>query len=102
VNPVHVIDISIALPGLILTAILLMKKQRLGYIFTPIALVFIIILAIALAGMVIMTKIRGISDDPSIASIFVILAIISAIFLFAFLKNLKTAKKKLNQTNSPE
>ena len=32
VNPVHVIDIAIALPGLIVSAILLLKKQALGYI----------------------------------------------------------------------
>jgi hypothetical protein len=92
VNPVHVIDIAFALPGLIITAILLMKKHRLGYILTPIALVFTIILAIALTGMVILLKVRGIAEDTSVAGIFITLAVISSILLFAFLKNIKTIK----------
>jgi hypothetical protein len=93
VNPVHVLDLSIALPGLILTAVLLMKKHRIGYILAPVLLVFIIILAIALAGMVIMTKARGITEDISIAGIFIVLAVISTVFLYLFLKNIKKEKK---------
>lgn len=93
VNPVHVIDIAFALPGLIITAFILLKKKHLGYILAPISLVFIINLAIALTGMVVMEKIRGISDDISIAVIFVILAVISIFLLILFLKNLKTVKK---------
>lgn len=88
VNPVHVIDIAFALPGLIVIAVLLMKKNRFGYIFTPTALVFLIILAAALAAMVLMVKIRDLSDEGSVAVIFVVLAVISAAFLFLFLKNL--------------
>ena len=76
-----------------ITALLLIRKHRLGYILTPIFLVFIIILAIALTGMVIMLKVRGISDETSVAGIFIILAIISVIFLFVFLSNIKTIKK---------
>ncbi|MCK5453865.1 MAG: hypothetical protein KAJ16_05860, partial [Calditrichia bacterium] len=55
----------------------------------PISLVFIIILAIALIAMVLVLQARDITDDISIAGIFVILAIISSIFLFLFLRNIK-------------
>jgi hypothetical protein len=89
VNPVHVLDIAIALPGLIITAILLMKKHRLGYILTPMALVFIILLAFALVGMVIMLDIRNISEDISIAAIFILIALISFILLYVFLSKIK-------------
>jgi hypothetical protein len=93
VNPVHVLDLSIALPGLILTAVLLMKKRRMGYILAPILLVFLIILAIALAGMVMMTKARGITENMSIAIIFLVLAVISTVFLYFYLKNIMVTKK---------
>lgn len=92
VNPVHVLDIAIALPALIITAILLIRKHRLGIILTPVFLVFIIILTIALIAMVIMLKIKGISDETSVAGIFIILAIISIIILSLFLKNIKIDK----------
>ena len=89
VNPVHVIDLSIALPGLIITAVLLRKKHKLGYIFTPIVLVFIILLTIALIGMVVILKIRSVSDDTSVTGVFIVLTIISGIYLYLFLKNLR-------------
>ncbi len=91
VNPVHVIDISFALPGLIITTVFLLNKHSLGYLLAPIALVFIIVLTIALAAMVIMTRIKGISEDATIAIIFIILSFISIGFLWAFLRNIKPA-----------
>lgn len=93
VNPVHVLDLSIALPGLVLTAVLLMKKRRLGYILAPILLVFIIILTVALAGMVMMTNARGITEDMPTAVIFIVLAVISIVILYLFLKNITVMKK---------
>lgn len=93
VNPVHVLDLSIVLPGLVLTAVLLVKKRRLGYVLAPVLLVFVIILAITLAGMVMMTKARGIMEDMSIAVIFLVLAVISMVFLYLFLKNIAVTKK---------
>lgn len=91
VNPVHVIDLSFALPGLIITSLLLLNKHNLGYLLAPIALVFIIILTIALAAMVIMTRIKEISEDATIAIIFIILSFVSIGFLWSFLRNIKPA-----------
>ncbi len=93
VNPVHVLDLSIALPGLVLTAVLLIKKRRLGYILAPVLLVFLITLFVAIAGMVIMTKVRDITEDMSTAFIFIVLAVISAVLLYLFLKNIKKDEK---------
>jgi hypothetical protein len=89
VNPVHVLDMAVALPGLIIAALLLVRKRRLGYILAPIALVFTIVLAIALTGMVLMVKARGIGEDASIAGIFVVLAFISMFLLVLFLKKMR-------------
>jgi len=89
VNPVHVLDMAVALPGLIVAALLLIRKRRLGYILASIALVFTIILAIALTGMVLMVKARHIGEDASIAWIFVVPAVISTFFLVLYLKKIK-------------
>ena len=59
----------------------------------PVLLVFLIILAVALAGMVLISRARGITEDISIAVIFVGLAAVSAVFLSIFLKNIKPASK---------
>ncbi len=89
VNPVHVMDIAIALPGMIITAILLIKKIQLGYVFAPMLLVFTILLTIALAAMVITLQVKNLSDDGSVAGIFGVLAVISSVFLFLFLRSMK-------------
>jgi len=90
VNPVHVLDISIVLPALITNAILLIKKQKLGYILTPVFLVFIIILAFALIAMVIMLKLKGVSNETSSIGFFALLIIISSILLTRFFRADKT------------
>jgi len=87
VNPVHVLDISIVLPGLLISAILLFKRSKFGYIFSVIALEFIVLLAIALIAMVIMLQVRGISDDSSVAGIFAVLAVIGLVLLGLIYKN---------------
>ncbi len=91
VNPVHVLDMAVALPGLFLVALLLIRKRRFGYVLAPMALVFLIILAVALAGMVVAVNARGIGEEASVAGIFGVLAVISAVFLVLFLKKLKPA-----------
>lgn len=90
VNPVHVLDIAVALPGLVVTAILLFKKHPLGYIFAPLYLVFTILLALALIAMALAMKQKGIAEDISIAGIFVVLAAISSVFLYQFLRNFES------------
>jgi len=89
VNPVHVMDIAIVLPGLIITAILIMRRIQLGFVFAPILLVFTILLTIALAAMVIALQFKNIADDSFVAGIFGVLAVISFVFLSLFLRKIK-------------
>jgi hypothetical protein len=88
VNPVHVVDLAVALPALIIIAYQLIKKNEWGYILTPVMLVFMILLALALAGMTIMLKIKNISEDLSVSVIFLFLAMFSAFFLVLLLRKL--------------
>ena len=89
VNPVHVLDLAVALPALIITAILLIKKNQLGYILTPVLLVFTILLTIALAAMIISLQIKKMMADGSIAGFFVIPVLFSTTFLILFLRRIK-------------
>jgi hypothetical protein len=88
-NPVHAIDLSFALPGMIITSVLLFRKHKLGYLIAPVLLVFIVVLAIALIAMMVMIKARGLSDDASIAYIFSVMAVIGSLVLLLFLRRLK-------------
>lgn len=88
VNPVHVLDIAITLPGLIISSLLLLNKHRLGYILAPICLVFCVILTIALVGMIVSLKMKGINEDMSIAVIFIVISLVSFIILYRFSKTI--------------
>jgi len=89
VNPVHVIDLAFALPGLILGSVLLWKKQAMGYVIASVSLVFMIFLSIALAAMVIMLKVHEISEDFTIALVFAVLSVSSLVFLVLLFRKLR-------------
>jgi hypothetical protein len=100
VNPVHVIDLSFALPGLIIGAVLIRRKRNLGYIIASLALVFMILLTIALAGMVIMLVVRDISEDFTVAIVFGILILTSV--TLAFLLFRKVNSRRENTVPDPD
>jgi hypothetical protein len=92
VNPVHVIDLAFALPGLIIGALLIRKKHTLGFLIASLALFFMIILTIALAAMVIMLFVREISEEFTVALVFSALALLSVIIsVFMFRKTVDRA-----------
>ena len=90
VNPVHVLDLAFALPGLIIGAVLIRKKQNLGYIIASLALGFMIILTIALATMVIVLVVRDISEDFTVAAVFGVLTLASITVATLMFRKLKT------------
>jgi len=86
INPVHAIDLSFALPGLVIVSILLFRRHPLGLLLAPVLLVFIIILTIALAGMMLVVTARGIEESAGLTYIFAGISVISAIILALFLR----------------
>ena len=92
VNPVHVIDLVFALPGLIIGAVYIRKKQALGYLIASFALVFMVLLTLALAAMVLVLVIRGISEDYTVAIVFAALSISSMIFSLMLFRRIKSGR----------
>lgn len=88
-NPVHVLDISIILPALILTAILLFKNNEHGYFLAPILLIFLLMMALAIIGMIIAMQILGVPTDIGLSVIFIIIAILDALITTKVLITLK-------------
>jgi hypothetical protein len=78
VNPIHVIDLTFALPAIIVGAVLIWRKRSMGYLIAALALVFMVLLTIALAAMMYMLVVKGVSEDPTVLIIFGVLCIASA------------------------
>jgi len=89
-NPVHVIDLSLFLPALFITAILLLQKKPFAYIFVPVFLVFFILMDITIGTLIIVMKIKGLQADLSVTIAMGILSVWSAILLTWFLKKINT------------
>ncbi|MDR3693940.1 hypothetical protein [Mucilaginibacter sp.] len=100
-NPVHVIDISILLPGMVITAVFLLKKAPAGYLLTPILTVFFILMACNIAWLVIFMKQKGIGDCLVVAKIMGIFAAIGSGVLYTFLRRLKKTSKKIHTPVAP-
>lgn len=89
VNPVHVIDLAFALPGLIIGAVLLRKNLGLGYMIASFALVFTVLLTLALVAMVVLLVIRQINEDFTVAFVFGGLSVCSMILSYLLFRTLK-------------
>ncbi len=89
INPVHVIDLSICLPALIITGILLLGKNKIGYLLVPALLSFCVFMAIAVIGMVIVMKMKELNVELQLPIVFGILTAVSVLFLVRYLKRLK-------------
>jgi hypothetical protein len=85
-NPVHAIDLSVALPGIFLSGLFLFRKNYIGYVTAPIVLVFCILMDITIGFLAMYMKFRGIESDISITIIMGVLAVISIILLIPFMK----------------
>jgi len=89
INPVHVLDIAICLPALIITGIALIKKKNIGFFLAPTMMIFCIFMAIAIAAMAFVMKAKGLETNLSLTIIFGLITFISSIFLHRYLRKLK-------------
>jgi hypothetical protein len=88
-NPVQVIDLSIFLPRVFITGVLLLKNNSIGHLLTPIILVFFILMDLTIAVLTIAMVKGGVGSSYSIAIIMSLLAIFSSVL---FIQNNKEIK----------
>ncbi len=88
-NPVHVLDMAIFLPALVITAVFLYKGNDYGFLFAPILLIFLSSMALAIIGMVITMWFTGVAVDLGMASIFIVIAAISILLAVFLLKDIE-------------
>jgi len=87
-NPVHVIDLSIFLPGIFMTGILLMKNHTLGLLLTPAMLVFFILMNLTIGVLSFMMEQKGLNGSLALTITMGILALLSFVLLTWYMKNL--------------
>jgi hypothetical protein len=88
-NPVHALDLSVVLPGMVIVAILLLKKKSLGLLLTPTVLTFAILMDITIGSLVIVMKMKGMDADFSLAVIMGLLFLFTLGLLIWFFKHIQ-------------
>lgn len=86
-NPVHVLDLSIVLPGMFMGGILLIRKKRLGYFLAPVILTFSLLMQLTIGVLMLFLSDHGQKTPPEIIWFIFILALISLVLLGYNLRN---------------
>ena len=90
-NPVHVIDLSFLLPGFVIAAILLKKRQAHGYLFAPIIMTFSVVMTLSIATLVFYEYSKGLVPELTVAFAMIFF---SAVSIFIYLRFTKRLIKK--------
>jgi hypothetical protein len=90
-NPVHVIDLAIVLPGIFMTGVLLLRNKKLGLVFTPVLLVFFILMDITIGALSPMMLQKGLEGSFVLTGVMSALAFLSFVLLIWYLKSAKNA-----------
>ncbi|HEY6174583.1 MAG TPA: hypothetical protein VIX73_09080 [Kofleriaceae bacterium] len=85
-NPVHVLDLSLLLPAMIVVGVALLRRHSFGDALAPMLLTFAITMAIAIGGMVAMMYRRGLALDAAPTIVMAVVAIWCLGVLMALLR----------------
>jgi hypothetical protein len=86
VNPVHVLDLSFILPGMMLTAVFLWKRKPLGFLFAASMLAFSALMGSAIISMQFLES-RSITEPSMVGTVMGSMVLISLYLLFYYLKD---------------
>jgi hypothetical protein len=88
-NPVHVIDLAIVLPGIFMVGVLLLRNKELGLVFTPVILVFFILMDITIGALGAMMLQKGLEGSMILTSVMSAMAFLSFVLLIWYTRNMK-------------
>ncbi|MDQ2885005.1 MAG: hypothetical protein M3Y39_02870 [Chloroflexota bacterium] len=88
-NPVHVLDIGLYLPAMLITSILLWRKKLLGYILALPMLVFSIFTGIGILAMFLVMSSQGMAVSLGIELFFAVIILVSLVLSVLYVKEVK-------------
>lgn len=92
-NPVHVLDLTFLLPGLVITGILMLKDKPLAYVITPIFYGYAAMLGLAIIAMVVLLSQQGFPIVIPQVVIFAVMTIANTYLLADYTKGLGLSKR---------
>jgi hypothetical protein len=91
-NPVHALDLSVVLPGLMIIAILLLKRKLLGLLLVPAALTFSILMDITIGLLALIMKMKGMKSDIFMTIMMGMITLFTLFLLIRYLARIRLTK----------
>jgi len=88
-NPVHVLDLSLVLPAMVITAVSFLRGRPLGRVLAPVLLGFGVLMALAIGGMVLVMNLLGVAIDVAPVIVMASVAAACAVVLGVLLRHLR-------------
>jgi len=88
VNPVHVLDLGILLPAMVITSVLLWRRKALGYVLSVPLLVFAMTMGLGIIAMFAISAARGLPYSLPAAALIGIIMLLSALFSSLYLRGM--------------
>lgn len=89
-NPIQVLDFSFFLPLMIISAISIIKKKRLGYLLAPMMIIFAIITNVNIISLTFVAMKMSISNNMPLIIIFTVFTFVCIRFLWKMLKQIQS------------
>jgi hypothetical protein len=88
-NPVHVLDVGLYLPAMLITALLLWRRKLLGYLLAGPLLVFSILTGTAILVIFLVTSSEGIPTSVGIEAFIAIIIVVSLVLSVLYIREVK-------------
>jgi hypothetical protein len=88
-NPVHVLDLGLYLPAMIITAILLWRRKLLGYLMAIPLLVFSILTGIGILAIFIVMSVKGMPASLVVELFFAVIIVVSLVLSVLYIREVK-------------
>ncbi len=86
-NPVHVLDLSVVLPAMVVAGIALLRRRPLGYVLAPTMATFAILMGFNLCGLSLVMHLKGVESSLELAIAMAGLALIWSVALVTFFRS---------------
>jgi hypothetical protein len=96
-NPIQVLDLSIALPGLVITAIMLLRRKAGALVLAPALLVALALMSMVLAGIGVAMLRKGFATGLPMVAFFIALAAGFVILLWVYFRSGRVRRNSAQQ-----
>ena len=93
-NPVHVLDLALYLPAMIITAVLLWRRKLLGYLLAGPLLVFSILTGTAILAIFLVMSMKGIPTSVGVEVFLAIIIMVSLVLSVLYIREVKNKREE--------